>query len=379
MAGLYIHIPFCVSRCIYCGFYSTTLLDLRSKYVDAVIKEMKIKASQEPWKTYRGAVETLYIGGGTPSVLADVDLKRLFDAIYNIYNVNKDAEITMECNPDDVTSDRACLIASLGVNRVSMGVQTFDDTRLRWLRRRHTASQAVEAVNNLRKAGIQNISLDLIYGFPGQTIDEWEDDVRQLISLKPQHISAYSLMYEEGTPLFKQLEDGKVCETDEGTSLEMYKTLVRMMSQSGYEHYEISNFAKPGYWAKHNTSYWEDKPYIGIGAGAHGYCKNGVLMRCANICDVKNYIYHLAKNRLAEEIEYIDEVTHYNDLVTTQLRTSRGIDISTLSKPFSEYIKKESYPHIANGKLILDGSRLFLSPEGVFVSDSIMSDLIYLP
>lgn len=379
MAGLYIHIPFCASRCIYCGFYSTTLLNLRSEYVDALISEMKIKASVEPWASYRGAIETLYIGGGTPSVLSDVDLKRLFDSIYNIYNVADDAEITMECNPDDVTSERALFIASLGINRVSMGVQTFDDTRLKWLSRRHTASQAREAVDNLRKAGIGNISLDLIYGFPEQTVEEWEDDIKQLISLKPQHISAYSLMYEEGTPLLKLLEDGKVREINENTSLEMYKKLVYLTHQSGYEHYEISNFAKPGFKAKHNTSYWEDKPYIGIGAGAHGYNNSGELTRHSNLCDVHKYLSQISMNKLAEEVEYIDEVTHYNDLITTQLRTAKGIDIKLLSEPFADYIKKESASHIASGKLILDGSRLYLSPEGIFVSDSIMSDLIYLP
>lgn len=378
MAGLYIHIPFCESRCIYCGFYSTTALDLRTDYTNAVIAEMRLKADRNPWRDYTEDIESVYIGGGTPSVLTPSHLQKLFDAIYNIYKVKTSAEITLECNPDDVTPELSQLFTSLGINRVSMGVQSFSNERLRWLRRRHTSAQVYGAVDNLRQAGIRNISLDLIYGFPGQTAEQWREDVGKMIELAPEHVSAYSLMIEEGTLLYRMVEEGKVCEVDETTSLEMYRSLVDMLRKAGYEHYEISNFSKPGHRAMHNSSYWADKSYIGIGAGAHGYSTHICRTRHANVCDIREYISKISNNELAEYIEEINEVTHYNDLITTQLRTSDGLQLTSLSPTFRKYIEKESAPHIESGRLRIEDNRLALTEDGIFVSDSIMSDLIYL-
>lgn len=378
MAGLYIHIPFCESRCIYCGFYSTTALALRTDYTDAVIAEMRLRAARDPWNTYTHDIGSVYIGGGTPSVLQPSHLTKLFDAIHNIYNVKDDAEITIECNPDDVTPSLAQLLTSLGINRVSMGVQSFCNERLQWLGRRHTSAQVYSAVECLRKAGITNISLDLIYGFPGQTTEQWREDVGRMVELEPEHISAYSLMIEEGTTLCRMVDEGKVCEVDEGTSVEMYRSLVEMLTSAGYEHYEISNFAKPGRRARHNSSYWADMPYIGIGAGAHGYSTSGSRTRHANVCNIREYISKTSQGELAESIEEIDEVTHYNDLITTQLRTSDGLPLASLSPTLRKYMEKESAPHIMSGRLCITNNRLHLTESGIFVSDSIMSDLIFL-
>ena len=234
MAGLYVHIPFCASRCIYCGFYSTTLLELRSRYVDALCREISLQ------KTHP-LIETIYLGGGTPSQLSHDDLLRLFTYIYKVYPVADDAEVTMECNPDDI---QPSMFRDLPVNRVSMGAQTFDEDRLRLLHRRHTSEEVDRAFDILRTDGIRNISLDLMFGFPNETMDDWQHDIDHALRLQPEHISAYGLMYEEGTPLYRMLEQGKVSEIDEELSINMYDTLIDRLTAAGYEHYEISNFAK---------------------------------------------------------------------------------------------------------------------------------------
>ena len=236
MAGLYIHIPFCKSRCIYCGFYSTTLSSTwQDRYVDALCQEMEMRS---------GEVSTIYLGGGTPSLLSAENLRRLFAAIHQHYDCSQLRELTIECNPDDVTLPFVAVLPQLGINRVSLGAQTFSDDRLRFLHRRHTAHQVDEAIALLRQAGIRNISLDLMFGFPNQTLDEWDEDIAHAIALQPEHISAYSLMYEEGTPLFEYLQKGHLTELSDELSRQMYELLINRLDAAGYEHYEISNWAR---------------------------------------------------------------------------------------------------------------------------------------
>ena len=236
MAGLYIHIPFCKSRCIYCGFYSTTLSSTwQDRYVDALCQEMEMRS---------GEVSTIYLGGGTPSLLSAENLRRLFAAIHQHYDCSQLRELTIECNPDDVTLPFVAVLPQLGINRVSLGAQTFSDDRLRFLHRRHTAHQVDEAIALLRQAGIRNISLDLMFGFPNQTHDEWEEDIAHALALQPEHISAYSLMYEEGTPLFEHLQKGHLSELSDELSRQMYELLINRLDAAGYEHYEISNWAR---------------------------------------------------------------------------------------------------------------------------------------
>lgn len=380
MSGLYIHIPFCASRCVYCGFYSTTRLSFRQQYVDAMCREMNLLP-------FKPRISTIYLGGGTPSQLTHDQLAQLFDHIYNnVYEVDTDAEVTMECNPDDI---RPGMFDGLPVNRVSMGAQTFSDTRLRFLRRRHTASQVVKAVEILRADGISNISIDLMFGFPEETLEEWKDDIRQALNLRPEHISAYGLMYEEGTPLYSMLESGEIDEADEELSLAMYDTLVNMMTEAGYEHYEISNFARldegngisrhscnvSPLRSRHNSSYWHDVPYIGIGAGAHSYYGG---KRHWNPDNIDKYVAAIDKGRLPYEEETIDQRTHYDDMVTTALRTREGIDLSALADDQKEYLLDCASDYMVRGLLAVDGSHIHLTRKGINISNQIMSDLMWV-
>lgn len=371
MAGLYIHIPFCVSRCIYCGFYSTTSIQLQNSYIDALCKELDIRRRET-----EDGVSTIYLGGGTPSCLSHQNLEKLFEHIYNVYNVAEDAEVTMECNPDDVTG---LLFEELPVNRISMGVQTFSDERLKFLHRRHSASQAIKAVEILHKADIHNINIDLMFGFPSENIEDWQTDILQAIKLMPEHISAYSLMYENGTRLKKMKDDGKIEEIDEELSLRMYDMLIDLLTANGYEHYEISNFARKkndsfSFRSRHNSGYWHDIPYIGIGAAAHSYDK---ITRSWNVADVKDYILSIDRGILPREIETLDDDTHYDDMVTTAMRTKEGLKLSDLKEKYQTYIKKEAQKYIDGGLLGIKDGYISLTRKGLYVSDMIMADLMY--
>jgi oxygen-independent coproporphyrinogen-3 oxidase len=278
-------------------------------------------------------------------------------------------------NPDDVTVQYAEALTQLGINRVSMGAQTFDNQRLQFLHRRHQAEQVQQAVNILREAGIQNISIDLMYGFPNETIDDWKRDIEAALSLNVEHISAYCLMIEEGTVLFEQMRKDKLGIRNEETERAMYELLMDKLTEAGYEHYEISNFARSGYRSRHNSSYWHDVPYIGLGAAAHSY---DLKSRSWNIADIKEYIASISQGQLPAESEVIDDVTHYNDCITTALRTSDGLDINILAERFRLYCLKEAQPFIADGLLHLTNHHLALTRRGLFVSDYVMSSLIFV-
>ena len=365
MAGLYVHIPFCASRCIYCGFYSTTLLELRSRYVDALCREISLQ------KTHP-LIETIYLGGGTPSQLSHDDLLRLFTYIYKVYPVADDAEVTMECNPDDI---QPSMFRDLPVNRVSMGAQTFDEDRLRLLHRRHTSEEVDRAFDILRTDGIRNISLDLMFGFPNETMDDWQHDIDHALRLQPEHISAYGLMYEEGTPLYRMLEQGKVSEIDEELSINMYDTLIDRLTAAGYEHYEISNFAKlsaddhtrqgvSSYRSRHNSSYWHDIPY---GQARHWA-----------VDDLRQYITNIEAGRLPYTEEPIDESTHYDDLITTALRTREGLDLDRLTPAYRSYLLAQAQPYLGKEMLAITGHHLHLTRCGILLSNTIMSDLMHV-
>lgn len=372
MAGIYIHIPFCKSRCIYCGFYSTTLLDLRKKYINAVCREMELR------KNYiREPFSTIYLGGGTPSLLDEAELTQLFLYINNVYDVDRNAEITMECNPDDITPEFTNMLSRLPINRVSMGAQTFADSRLRILHRRHSSDEVKHAVKLLREAGIKNISIDLMFGFPDESLSQWKEDISAALALNVEHISAYSLMYEEDTPLWKMLDTGKVKEIDEELSLTMFKELVCQLTDAGYEHYEISNFARPGYRSRHNSSYWHQVPYIGLGAAAHSFDLNS---RQWNVADLKLYIEEINNGIIPMEREELDNDTTFNDIITTALRTSDGIDLNaletSLGKRYRNTLISAACKHIEQGLLEIRHDRLRLTAEGIFISDMVMSDLM---
>lgn len=373
--GIYIHIPFCKSRCIYCGFYSTTNKELKERYVDALIREIhmrkddfaRIGTSLSPSST-----STVYFGGGTPSSLSVCDIERIVGALESTFN-GTPSEVTLEMNPDDVTEDYIKAVRQMGINRISMGIQTFDDSRLQFIRRRHNASQAEKAVMTIREEGIHNVSIDLMFGFPNQTMDEWVTDIDKAIALHPTHISAYSLMYEEDTPLFRMLQKGEINQIDDETSLAMYTELINRLTANGYEHYEISNFAMPGYRSVHNSSYWHDTPYLGFGAAAHSYNKD---TRSWNIPDLKKYIESIESGVLPSELEVIDADTHYNDLITTALRTREGLNLDDLPQKYREYALVNARKSISEHLLEATDSHIRLTREGLFVSDMVMSELI---
>ncbi|MBR4730774.1 MAG: radical SAM family heme chaperone HemW [Prevotella sp.] len=384
MAGIYIHIPFCRSRCIYCGFYSTTNLELRQRYVEAVCREMKTY----PFPLPEGmGIDTIYLGGGTPSQLTIPQLRQLFININKVYSlpsiqggVGGEPEITIEVNPDDVTDEFAAALQQFGINRVSMGAQTFDDERLRWLHRRHTSKQVGEAVRRLREAGIRNISIDLMYGFPDETLSDWQHDIDAALALNVEHLSAYCLMIEEGTPLYQMMHNGDrhngdcpQC-VDEETERQMYEMLIDKLEAAGYEHYEISNFARPGYRSRHNSGYWNDTPYIGLGAAAHSYDGH---TRSWNIADIHQYIDGIENGKRLFDSEVIEGNTRYNDRLTVALRTREGIDLSTLSDYHRDYAIKNARRFINDGLLhITPANHLALTRRGLFVSDMIISELM---
>ncbi len=374
MAGLYIHIPFCASRCIYCGFYSTTRLDLRQQYVDALIRELVEVGQSKMSKD--DTISTVYLGGGTPSQLTIPQLHQLFDAIYIYNKVEPDAEVTIEMNPDDVSVPYADTLRQLGINRVSMGAQTFDDERLRWLNRRHTVAQVGQAVTILRAAGIRNISIDLMYGFPNETIDDFVHDIDEVIKLDVEHISAYCLMIEEGTELYRRYGDKRVREYDdskEETERKMYELLIDKLTAAGYEHYEISNFARPGFRSRHNSSYWTGVPYIGLGAAAHSF--DGHL-RSWNVSDIQQYIAAVNRDERLNEEEELSATDFYNERVMLGLRTCEGVDLSALSDDERNYCIQEAQPFLSDDILLLTDNRLVLTRKGLFVSDYVMSSLM---
>lgn len=395
MAGIYLHIPFCRRRCVYCDFYSTTRERDIPRYTEALAQELirrrdYLEETDKNGHPYLPEIATVYIGGGTPSLLHPEHTGRLLETVRRHYPVSREAEITVEANPDDVTEAWAQALHGMGVNRISLGVQTFDDDKLRFLCRRHTGRQAMEAVERCRKAGFDNLSLDLIYGLPGQTVGEWERDVERAIATGVEHLSAYALIYEEGTSLWTLRESGRIRETDEEVSLRMFDTLISKLEQAGFEHYEISNFARPGYASRHNSSYWQGIPYLGCGAAAHSFDGES---RQWNTADLDAYLQGmdcLARTGKTDglwEREVLTKEERYNERIITSVRTRDGLDLHRLKEDFgaeaAAYCLRMAAPHLRKGTLRLQPSTrqapdgtLCLSRQGIFVSDGIMSDLL---
>lgn len=373
MAGIYIHIPFCKSRCAYCDFYSTTLLAHRQAYTDAVCRELSYRSHELQGET----IETIYFGGGTPSILHKEDFERIFRAIEE-FDCHPH-EITLEANPDDLTEEYVEELRTLPFNRISIGIQSFHDQTLRLVGRRHTATQAIEAVKRCQHHGLANISIDLIYGLPGESLCDWEYSLQQAIALGVPHISAYHLTYEEGTRLWKMKEQGKALPIDEEQSVKAFELLRNKLIAAGYEHYEISNFALPGLHSRHNSSYWKGIKYMGIGPGAHSY--DGRCRRW-NLSDITEYIATAENSDVPHETEKLTTEERYDERIITELRTAQGINLQTLSIDFGDkyyrYCLHCATPYIKRGQLVLtDRQHLRLTPESIFISDAIMRDLMY--
>lgn len=322
-------------------------------------------------------LKTIYLGGGTPSQLQEQDFMQIFSTIDEVYGLGQAEEITLEVNPDDITPAYAEMLHRLPFNRVSMGIQTFDDATLKLLNRRHTANQAAEAVRRLRHAGFDNISIDLIYGLPGETEERWMDDLSKALALGVEHISAYHLTYEEGTALHKLLKHHEVEEVDEESSIRFFTMLVDTLKGAGYEHYEISNFCLPGRYSRHNSSYWQGVPYLGCGPSAHSYNKQEREWNEASLVD---YIEGMEQGNRPFEVEQLDLTTRYNEYIMTSLRTSRGISSHYIRDAFGlslwNYCEQLLAPYLADGKIERRADRYSLTRLGIFVSDAIISDLM---
>lgn len=376
MAGIYIHIPFCKKRCIYCDFFSTTDNHLVDKYIDCICKEF----SSRIFEIEASKFTTIYIGGGTPSQLSISQLTRLVNFVKSHIDFNKIEEFTIEVNPDDVNLEYMQTCRSLGINRVSMGIQSFVDAELEAINRRHNSTQALKAVETIKNAGFSNISIDLIYGLPLQSIDSWIYSVKKAISLDVPHISSYNLSYEEGTLLYKKRECGEIQECSDENCIKMYEILVDELKAAGYEHYEISNYAKPSCYSLHNSNYWNLTPYLGIGASAHSF--DGKIRRY-NPSSLITYTNMINDRGVAYDEEEETKWERYNEYVMINLRTMWGINLNKVNELFGnelhKHIIKYSRKFIDNGELKETNHTISLTEKGIMLSDYIIRELIYVP
>ena len=369
MAGIYIHIPFCSRKCIYCDFYSIALrADTVDNYLKAVGREYLSRIDELSGES----VSTLYVGGGTPSLLTVAQLQTLMAPI----ETSSVAEATIEVNPDDVTSAMAVALRRLGFNRVSMGIQSFDDVELALIGRRHDARKAVEAVEILRNAGFENISIDLIYGIPGQSLESFSRSVNAALNLRVCHISAYCMTYEEGTRLTRMRDAGKLVEVDDETCVAMYQLLVDRLKAAGYEHYEISNFALPGCRSRHNCGYWNFTPYLGLGASAHSF--DGRLRRC-NPASLREYLQKINDVGFAYDVESETTEQLYNEWIMTRLRTADGLDLLDVGTRWGAKMEKHTRSVLSGfekeGLVRLNADVASLTDRGVMLSDMVFREL----
>jgi oxygen-independent coproporphyrinogen III oxidase len=375
LAGIYLHIPFCKQRCTYCDFYKETgsaeaQIDA---FVDALVEEIHLRKSYLNGEN----ISTVYFGGGTPSVLNFNQFKRIFNAIYQNFQLDVDAEITLEGNPDDLTVAYFESISPLPFNRLSIGIQSFNDKYLKNINRRHDAKQAREAVENAKKFGFENISIDLIYALPGQTMNDWKKQLEEAFKLDVEHISAYGLTYEEGTALWTQRNKGLVKVVNDDLTLEMFDFMRIKIKEHGFEAYEISNYAKPGYRSRHNSAYWEFVPYLGLGPSAHSF--DGKT-RQWNVASVFKYISNLTSKSPFFEKEILTLQDFYHDFIMVSLRTSEGINLETLKKKFGkemhDYCLQNAKYQIVNKNLIMKNNKLFLSESGIHLANLIVMELM---
>lgn len=373
MAGIYIHIPFCKQRCSYCDFYTRVAPRQINDTVNAIIREMEIRRDY----LKDDLIQTIYFGGGTPSLLTAEHFQQIFDKLYSLFSVNTEAEITFEANPDDLTPAFFESIKHLPFNRISIGIQSFDDEELKKINRRHTGNEAIAAFQNARNAGFRNISIDLIYGLPLQTKQIWEIQLQKAFELNPEHISVYGLTYEEGTPLHKLRELGRITSAADTEMIDMHLFMLQKMESAGYEAYEISNFAKSGFRSQHNSAYWKMKPYLGLGPSAHSYDGKS---RSWNVSSIKNYNQAVFANEVFTESEMLSTDEKYNEYVMVSLRTMEGVDMDYLQNNFDiKYVQNfeliaEKY--INDKLLIIKNKNICLTTKGILISNLIIEDFI---
>ena len=371
MAGIYIHIPYCKKKCIYCNFYFQISQKNKKELIKSIIKEMELR------KNYLKnlSINTVYFGGGTPSVLEKEEIKKILNQIYKVFNINNDAEITMECNPEDINLSKLKFLKTIGFNRLSIGVQSFNNSDLKLLNRTHNSSQAINCILQAKKIGFKNISIDLIYGLPNQSLKKWKLNMVELFKLDVSHFSAYQLTVEKNTFLNKLLNKGEVRLPKENTVLSQYRLLLKMSKKFGYINYEISNFGKANYFSEHNISYWRNNYYIGIGPSAHSY--NGVERRW-NVSSNSKYINNINDEKIFYKKEILSKNQKYNEYVFTSLRTIYGVDSKYIERKFGKKIKDHFIREIKKWealKLNKINTKYFLNNEGKLHADTISSDL----
>lgn len=372
MAGIYLHIPFCKKACHYCNFHFSTSLKLKNDFVAALLKEIKLR------KEYIGdeKVETIYFGGGTPSLLSEEEVKTILAAVYEYYSITDDAEITLEANPDDITQKQLKDWKPAGINRLSIGVQSFFDEHLTWMNRAHNAGQSKDSIRMAQQQGFHNITIDLIYGIPGLSDEQWKQNIEQALELNIPHLSCYALTVEPATALQKMIEQKKYTDVVPEVQARQFLQLTERLEQAGYEHYEISNFAKPGHRSRHNSSYWTGTKYIGLGPSAHSF--NGVS-RQWNVANNALYIKALEKDQLQAETEMLTASQQLNEYIMISLRTVEGIDLEKVAERFGEKetarLKNLADKYIKNGNLTVTDNTLRLTKEGRLFADGIAADL----
>jgi oxygen-independent coproporphyrinogen-3 oxidase len=376
MAGIYVHMPFCKKLCFYCDFYHIISTGQRNEFIDALIKEVSLR------KDYLGKdiVNTIYLGGGTPSVIPLTDIERTLNQIFKEFNIGENNEITIEMNPDDVNMEYLRGIKQLGINRISLGIQSWRDEDLKLLNRRHDSKKARKALLDVFEAGFSNVTIDLIYGIPGMSQEAWMSNLDISFSFDIKHLSAYHLTIEQGTVFGKMLGKGLIKEIDEEESTALFNILIKKSEESGFIQYEISNFAKPGYFSVHNSNYWKQVSYLGLGPSAHSF--NG-FSRQWNKSDLNGYVEAITRGEPDYEIEELDDITKFNEYVMTSLRTIWGIDLDYVENTFG----KEGYDYVINlsekfrkyGLLVKSKNSLILTNQGKLISDNIISEFMRIP
>ena len=378
MAGIYIHIPFCKQACHYCNFHFSTSLQLKDELIAALIKEIQLSPTKASKQTEKELCETIYFGGGTPSIVSINDLTMILAALASKFDIQKDAEITLEANPDDISAEKLQLWKKAGINRLSVGIQSFLDPELLWMNRAHSAADSLRCIDEIKDAGFSDFSIDLIYGSPLLSNQDWSTAIDTVISKKIPHISCYALTVEPKTALDKMIAQNKKAPVDAEKQAEQFIIGMNKMEQAGYEHYEISNFSTPGMRSKHNSSYWQGKKYYGFGPAAHSY--DGATRKW-NIANNALYIQSLKKNCIPSEEELLTSTQLLNEYIMTSLRTMEGIDLDKMSTLFGDHpvnqLLLSSQKYTQSKKLIQINASLILTKEGKLFADGIAADLFF--
>ena len=373
MAGIYLHIPFCKQACHYCDFHFSTSLKKKTQLLEAMDMEIRLRSLE-----LEGPLQTIYFGGGTPSLLEEDELRELLEIIHQTFGAVEQVEVTLEANPDDIDEDKLIAWRRAGINRLSIGVQSFFEEDLRWMNRAHNATEAIECIQ-LSKRYFDNISIDLIYGIPGMSLARWSENIQQSLSLSVPHLSCYALTVEQGTALDYFIRKGKVKQLDDDLAHQHYELMLDQLQQAGYQNYEFSNFGLPGYFSKNNMAYWTGKPYLGIGPSAHSYDGR---VRSWNIANNSKYIQALSDGELPLERETLSRVDRFNEMVMTRLRIQEGLPLSEVEaefgKKYKDHLLEMAQAEIDDGLLRISNDHLMVTPKGKFLTDGISSRLFLL-